>query len=143
MGKKGQLTVFILLGIFILAATAVFLYLRKDRTAFGIEESIPPEFQPIKIFVEDCLQQYTQSGVALLGTQGGYTYFPERIANNPDSTIAFTPNNPIRVPYWQYKGETRVPSIANMEQSLSDYLLGNIDRCLQDFAVFSQKFSIC
>ena len=142
MQKRGQLTVFLLIGIFILAATAVFLYLRKDRTELALTETIPPEFQPLKIYTEDCLQQYTQAAVLLLGTQGGYIHLPERIANNPDSTISFSPNNPIKVPYWQYGAERRVPTMGSMERAISDYLLGNLKTCLRSYAPFDEKFSV-
>ncbi|MBI1969946.1 hypothetical protein HYS48_04595, partial [Candidatus Woesearchaeota archaeon] len=69
--KRGQITVFIIIGIFLLAAVAVFLYLKQDRTGLEIEQAIPEEFMPIKHFVEECIQKYAQQGILLMGVQGG------------------------------------------------------------------------
>ncbi|MBI1969603.1 hypothetical protein HYS48_02820, partial [Candidatus Woesearchaeota archaeon] len=78
----------------------------------------------------------------LLGVQGGYLYFPPRIEANPESTISFSPDNRIKVPYWYYQGENRVPSLESMEKQLSSYINNNLPFCVNSFRDFKEKFFI-
>ncbi len=79
--KKGQITVFIIVGILILFTTAGILYFTKTVTTQKLEtakeptiSAVPVEFQPIQQYTENCLLQEGKSGLVLLGGQGGYIY---------------------------------------------------------------------
>ncbi|MBU0536512.1 MAG: hypothetical protein KKE20_06085 [Nanoarchaeota archaeon] len=139
MKKRGQLTVFIVIGIFLLAFLGVVLYFRHDRAIEELPEVIPEYLFPVKKYIDGCLDKTAHEGLLVLGAQGGYIYLPERIAYDPSAYVLF---GKIKIPLWYYKGMSRVPTIEVMEKELDRYISENIDRCLQDFDVLSEQYDI-
>ena len=120
--KKGQVTVFIIVGIALLFTFAGILYLTKTikggslitEEEFTVQE-VPQVFRPVFLFTEDCLTETAEIGLRVLGQQGGYIY--------PDLVGEYSENKPtdedgltlgaIKVPYWNYN------SIPNVEDKIS------------------------
>jgi len=77
--KKGQVTVFIILGIVILLAiTIVILYTQHAFDAAGDTEISKPillaaDVQKIRTHTEKCIETVAEKAVLILGLQGGYT----------------------------------------------------------------------
>ncbi|MFH1668484.1 MAG: hypothetical protein ABIA62_01005 [Candidatus Woesearchaeota archaeon] len=76
--RKGQVTIFMIIGIVLLFGSAIIFYIRGQVTQ-GTEggfapiiEEVPLEAQPLKIFVENCLKQKGTSGIERIGLHGGY-----------------------------------------------------------------------
>ncbi len=137
--KRGQITVFIIIGIFILAFLGVILYFRHEIAIEEPEEVVPEELMPVKLYIEDCLHSTVKDGVAILGMQGGYIYLPDRIRHDPTSYISM---GGAKVPYWFYRGRSRVPTIPGMEQEIDQYVEENIMGCIADFSALSDSFNI-
>jgi len=145
MKKRGQVTLFIILGIVLLLLISIILFLyQSQRTR---PEVIEPEFIPIKNYVEECIGVVTEEALDLLGTQGGYVEIPREIELDPNSYISFG-NGIVKVPFWYYLGTDRMPFLYKDEGSpsiqgqLENYITENIEICLDDFSVFEEQFTI-
>ena len=60
MRKKAQVTLFIIIGILIIALVGIGYYITSDtsRSELGVEETadVPQKVIPVKIFVDACLE---------------------------------------------------------------------------------------
>lgn len=136
--KRGQVTLFIILGILLLIALALVIIFRREITVFNPERVIPPEVASLVTFGDNCLQQISQDGLNLLAAQGGYIYLPDEIANNPLSHV----DAGLKIPYWQYLTQNRIPSLPLMQAQLSRYIEEHFNDCLDNFAPFQQEYDI-
>ena len=136
--NKGQVTIFIIIGIVIVALIVLFFSL-KDRIKIG---GIPAEFQPVEESYLSCINSFAKTGASILGEQAGYIYLPEF---EPGSK--YSPNSNqldvlgTAVPYWYYVSgnnlvREQVPNKAEMESQLEKYLDENL-KC--DFSSFVNR----
>ncbi|MBU4493481.1 MAG: hypothetical protein KKA61_03870 [Nanoarchaeota archaeon] len=78
--KRGQVTVYIILGIIILFLAILLFYFRgTTEEEMGMQElvraqKIPKEARPITNYVTTQLDDATKKGLLLIGMQGGYIY---------------------------------------------------------------------
>ncbi|MFH1682773.1 MAG: hypothetical protein ABIA37_03170 [Candidatus Woesearchaeota archaeon] len=134
-GRKGQITIFLIIGIVILAIFAGVFYLVSyfQKEQLTAEERIPESLSispRIKFFVESCLQEAAIPGIYLLGTQGGFIY-PDDI-----SQVLITEKSIIN--YGYLNGINQL-STAKMEEDIADYVEESINFCLDNFSVFQQE----
>lgn len=71
--KKGQITIFIIIGILIVSALTYFISV-KTKTS-SIEETpqiedVPEELQPVNAYVQGCIILTAKQGLKILGMQG-------------------------------------------------------------------------
>ncbi|MBW2995966.1 hypothetical protein KY332_01565 [Candidatus Woesearchaeota archaeon] len=143
MRKKGQITLFIILGIVLLLGIGLFLYLRQATTVFTPERVVPPELKPIDTFVSDCINNIATDGVNILGANGGFIRFPDEISSDQRSYLGGSPLFPsIKVPLWHFRGQTRYPSEDYMKEDLAHYIDQNLDECLSNLEPFQNQFTI-
>ena len=146
--QKGQVVVFIIVGIVILIAVAAYLYLQREELSLPDVEDIPEEFLPVREYVEECVRIVATQGVAILGVQGGYITIPAEISANPFSSLALTegnsgdPSSELRLPYWYYEGRNRVPTVDMMSEQLSSYIDQNIKHCLGSMDALQSQFDL-
>jgi hypothetical protein len=101
------------------------------------------EFEPVYSYFDSCIQNLAQSGLNILGTQGGYVQPPQFIPGSdkyPTSSQLDFFN--FAVPYWYYVSgngivREQVPQKSEMEKQLSDYINEHISEC--DFSAFLQE----
>ena len=77
MSKRGQVTVFIILGIVVVAAIGFFLYIggvftKEEMTGEEIERFVASQVEPVKKVVEDCVKKTLVDGILFVSIQGGY-----------------------------------------------------------------------
>ncbi|MAG73049.1 hypothetical protein CL620_01930, partial [archaeon] len=129
MQKRGQLTVFIVVGLILLLLLVGFFALQSSITTKGLEPEMPQDVSAIKLFVDGCLMQATGQAVRDVALRGGYVTPPE---------LALTQNQDI-VPYY-FKDETRhdtsLEFIANQVSLETQTKLGN---CIADFTTFEDQ----
>ena len=145
MKKRGQITVFIIVGIIILFTVALLLFVQREKiTEFLTEpiETVPSQYLPVKSFVEGCIENTATQGILLLGTQGGYISIPQWAQVDPKASILLTPDGAIRIPMWYYRDQPRVPTLISMQNELTTYIGRNIDLCLQNFTALADRFDI-
>ncbi len=134
--KRGQVTVFLVIGVVILFLAAGMFYMvsssQKDKMAVAEEETplsirIKPQ---LRMYVESCLKDTAVPGIFLLGMQGGVVY-PE----NPD-TILLTEEAIIN---YAYLNGVNQLDLGIMEEELNQYVEDSLPECLDGFAVFEKQ----
>jgi hypothetical protein len=119
--KKGQVSIFIIVAIAILAAIVIFFFLKGEM---GDVQST--EWETVESIILDCADDVTQDSLELIGVQGGfyneppYYYF--------DMEWAY-------IPYYYYEGELLMPENSVIEGELSDYVDDNLVGCLESFEI--------
>ncbi len=163
--RKGQVTVFIIIGILILFTFAAILYVTKTTTEEKITAEgepviaeVPQEFKPIQTYTENCLSQVAKRGLVILGQQGGYIY-PDLVGqySSTDPTEAEGLDlEPLAVPYWHYNSEQNPsnkvvynslkPALyskddpeMSIEAQLARFTKDNLDECLDDYISFQEE----
>jgi hypothetical protein len=141
--KKGQVTIFIIAGIVIVVGVLIFLWFRGTLSIVTLPASIQPAYTS---FIS-CIEDKTSEGVSLLEKQAGYIELPVFEPGN-----AFMPFSSrlnffgTMIPYWYYVSgnnvqKTQIPTKAQMETNLAEYINDNIQDCNYD-QYYSQGFDI-
>ncbi|MFH1641926.1 MAG: hypothetical protein ABIC04_03420 [Nanoarchaeota archaeon] len=138
--KRGQITIFIIMGLVIMLAVSYFIFIR-EKSIIQLEQ-INPELLPVQSFIETCIINTGKEGLTTLGLNGGYIYFPPYIEENPDSYISRSPTPELKNPYWWFDGISRVPTKEFMQDQISRYVTENLPECLNSFDVFSNKYEV-
>ena len=116
--KRSQITIFMIVGLFIIIGGAVFFYSAKKAPSIiepeiqVIREQAPIEFDPIKKYADDCVNSVGVEGLKIIGNQGGYISFTDRdlnsesfnIVQNPTESdaVSFESDSELNIPYWWY-----------------------------------------
>ncbi|MCX6747979.1 MAG: hypothetical protein NT076_00070, partial [Candidatus Pacearchaeota archaeon] len=136
--NKGQVTIFIILAIVIVAGVAGYLLLRDRITT----SSVPERFKQVEDYFSQCIQENTKMALGAMGEQAGYIYLPEFSPGNsyqPTSNMLNFLGT--AVPYWYYVSgnnliKEQVPTKQDMQDQLAGYLQENL-YC--DFSYFGQR----
>ncbi|MGY4884625.1 MAG: hypothetical protein ACP5NZ_03545 [Nanobdellota archaeon] len=124
MRNKGQVTIFIILAIFIVILVALVIIFWDDL----FKRQFPSEINPVYNTFKQCLEEDVALGINVLESQGGYIYLPKYEVGSeymPFSSQLDFLGNPI--PYWYYISgnnlvRTQVPSIDDMEKELAKFI---------------------
>ncbi len=135
MLKRGQITVFIVLGIIVLALT---LFIFAIYSQYSPKEISTAErgvldasnlAGPVKSYVESCIRNTAKEGILENGYSGGYFTLPER------STIDLFYN----VPYYKGYEQDYSPSDEVIASELGKYVDVLLNLCLDDFQPFKEQ----
>ncbi len=169
MKKRGQLTIFIILAILIIGIVFFSIFLIKNAQKKTIETkhkvSEPSaNFQPVKDYVETCLNKIGKEAFIKLGEHGGYIE-PEKFGlavPNDDfqvyfKSFNFMPGSKQTIPYWFYLegnpddcskgcrfGSERPPLYKeqgekSIQSQVDEYIDSHIEECLGKFESFTEK----
>ncbi len=161
--KKGQITVFIIIGLILLFVIGTVLYTTRIRVTKEIEAvrprvaEIPQQIQPLRDFVEACIKRVATDGLRKIGDQGGYIKPLPFVAGNPTEgeAVQFSPGaDPITAYWWYMKDKNdceqncqfdskrpllyRAQGGNSIEKQLDDYITANLRDCLGDFEAYRQ-----
>lgn len=113
--KKAQLTVFIIVGLFLVFSTGIFIYVKSQADNVKVPdvviERVPSEFQAVQSYVTDCLKTSAEEALIKIGEGGGYIDFSSRAIMSSDPTdknsnAAKSPGTTFQgakpIPYWYY-----------------------------------------
>ena len=144
MKKRGQITIFIILGIIILISIGIAVYFTTKETIKPIKKTpiIAEEVQPVYDYVVNCINEISKDGLTLLGQQGGYITIPTAIQRTPDSFVAADPRGVVKTPLWYYEGEDRTPPLNFMERELAAYIKKRLPECTGNFEAFKEQYNI-
>lgn len=131
---RGQMTLFILLAVIIVAIVALF-FIFKGRIGGG---GIPSDMEPVYNTFIECLKEDLATGVNVLESQGGYVYLPDYEEGSeymPFSSQLNFLGNPL--PYWYYVSgnnieREQVPSKEDMEKELERFIETETRACYFD-----------
>lgn len=155
--KRGQVTLFVLLGIALLLIVLLFLFLRH-RNAEPVMENIPAEFQPVQEHVQDCLRLTTIDALKSLAMHGGYldpldpketgrAYYLDPYQPTASELLRLNPaDNESSIPYYYYLAgqndcllcllNSLAPTKEHMEAMARKYVLKHLNECI-NFGIFS------
>jgi len=135
-GKRGQVTVFIIIAIIIVVGVIGYMIFRNTL----MDQVVPKDLEPVYAYYLGCIEEEARLGAIIMGEQAGYIEPPDF---NPGSSYMPFSNQldfmGIGVPYWYYVsgngvvGE-QVPDKSLMEDQLGDFIEEGIGRC--DFSSF-------
>lgn len=167
--KKGQLTVFIIIGIVLLFSTALGLYVKKSVSSYSTPvdvalEQVPQEIKPIQTYVSNCVELTAKEAIRKIGVQGGYLDASGLVVNDAQPStaeaISMSPGSEVKVPYWYYMKspndcETgcefntkqlplfRTAGTGNsIEEQIDKYVKEKLSSCLANFIPFKQQFEV-
>ncbi len=136
MAKRGNVSVFIIIGLFILLVIAMLISMQTGL--IPMFKFTPKELQPIKAYTQTCIQDTAEQGISIMSVQGGYIELPEDMRINPDTYI----NLGFKIPLWLYMGKNKRPSIQEMQNELSSYIDRNLPACLNSYEPFQDQYEI-
>lgn len=162
--KRGQITLFVILAIVVLLIVGFFIYLNYQNNISIVEgpdrTTVSEKFEPLQLFVEDCMESVARDAIVQLGKHGGYidpndAYMSGRVFygnadDQSDSDMAYLSDDIDKaMPYWYYSynyGDctdcmmmSQAPYIDEMERQISIYVTENINICLDGFQNFLQQ----
>ena len=167
-GRKGQITIFIILGIIILFAVALVVYVKNSYNTVRppVQELVVDEqVRPIQLYVTDCLNTISKEALVKLGQSGGYIEFSGMKVDIRPYQSDVLVSEPLYLPYWYYDKSCEQSSLGclvirnppvcsnsvkcvlpyqgdnSMEEQLNHYVENNMNKCL-DFTSFSDRFDI-
>ena len=169
--KKAQVTLFIILGIVIIFSTAIIIFIKQQvreeiPAAPVITEKVPTQFEPLKIYIDDCISITAQNAVYLIGAHGGYigltpeyqmytgeSFDVDLAGLNPTEKEGLTMAADWQVPYWHYMNSPndcsgtctfdskrppllRTEGKGSIEEQIDKYVSENLKGCLGDYGPF-------
>lgn len=138
--RSGQVTVFIIIGLVLMLATAlVIYYTSKQLPEFEEAILVPKEAKPVHDFITNCLDITAKNALTKLGVQGGYLTIPPIIERTPPSHIPLDPAGTFKTPLWYYEGQDRTPSLEQIQQDLNMHITNELRTCTQNFRTFEQE----
>jgi hypothetical protein len=142
--KRGQITLFIIIGLILLVSISIVIYLTTQKITKPIEAAVivPEDIQPVYDYIDSCAKNIAHEGLGLLGLQGGFIQLPGIIERTPTAYIPIDSANYFKVPLWYYEGEDRTPSLGYMEREISRHLNSNMKDCTGDFEPFKDRYVI-
>jgi hypothetical protein len=124
MDRKGQITLFIIIGAVLVIMTALIIFVVKGPTIIEEREKLPS----IQAYIENCLEEVSLDAAYLLAEQGGYIYFDSQPVYHDEIVAA----------YHYYEGEDVTVTKEAMEDHISAYVSLNLNRCLDDFSAYER-----
>ncbi len=165
--KRGQVTVFIIIGLILLLVIGSVLYIFRREATKPFEAARPrvaevsQDVQPLKDFVESCIQRMATDGLRKIGDQGGYIDTSMLSYNSYSPTegesVQFTPEAGPNVAYWWHmksKNKCAPPNCIfdskrpplyrsggslSIESQLDRYVTSNLKECLGNFQDFIKR----
>jgi hypothetical protein len=137
--SKGQVTVFIILGLLMLIAVALVLLL-QTRISTIENELAPTEKGKVESFISSCIKNVGEEALLQLGAQGGYIEIPEQISSDPGLHLPVSPFT--LIPYWAYGEVNAIPPIEEIKERIDIYVENNLRSCLFEMEVFQEVFDI-
>lgn len=165
--KKGQVTIFIIIGIILVISIGVFIYLYQAKVVRPFEEVVvpsveraPAEIRPVQDYVASCVETVGRDALQRVGDYGGYVGSSQFLYNpfmpTEGDAVQFSPDSGLIVPYWWYlkspndcTGECEFSSLRpalrraggriSIEAQLDEYVNENLKNCLAGFPSFVEQ----
>jgi hypothetical protein len=117
MKKRGQVTIFVIIAIMIVAGI-LGTYLLRDKITNALS-NVPLELQPVTNEIQNCVENTLQDGTKFVGLQGGYIIPPENALETNFSYIA----------YGYYLGNNTLASKTTIESEIAKYIELTLPYC--------------
>ncbi len=117
MGKRGQVTIFIIIAIILVGSVSLFFVFRDRLGSSRFNDD------PIYLFIESCIEDTGKDAIYYIIQNGGY------LDPIPLSTSG-------GVPYYYYADKNYMPSKDRIEKEISSYLEETLSYCTDGFVNF-------
>jgi len=128
MNKKGQITIFIIVGIVLLIAFGLIFFL-KGKVFKASEDIFDTKTESIETYVWGCVESVSENAVYYVGTQGGY-------ANIPAPKMRFYWRE---IPYYMYENKNTMPTKETIEKEISKFIDYWLPVCLDNLSIFKEQ----
>ena len=161
--KRGQITVFIIIGLIVLFIIGTVLYITRTEVLRDFETDRPgvvkvlQQVQPLQDLVVSCIDRLGTDGLRKIGDSGGYIDTGQ-LSYNPASptegdAVQFSPGAGPIVAYWWYMKskntceqncifDSKRPQLRgsglSIENQLSEYVTDNLRGCLGNFEEYTK-----
>jgi hypothetical protein len=125
MHKRGQVTLFVVIGIVVIVVIALFLVLNKKISKEGISESVVSEGEEIYEFTQDCVEEVGEASLVLIAKQGGRYKDVENFISYDGREIADYCMN--------------IPSDIKIIDEINLYFQDNFVKCLDYYSQFENS----
>ena len=134
MQKKGQTTLFAILGLTILLVVVLYsasIYLLKEKPSEQVKQSAieAQQDQPIKAFIDSCVEQTSKLSIFFFGFVGG-DLDPAAYSNFFSYDVHY------KIPYLYYSGKTHALTQEFVEKTLERYVDTKLKKCISGFEQF-------
>ena len=142
--RKSQITIFVIIAVLIVVAIGIVFFVQSSlNKTHDTNPVIQTGSENIAGFVTNCLKLTAEEGLVVIGRQGGYYNF------NSEPNVAYSGNDGeqgnlltelgnINVPYY-YDGVLNIPGKQDIADQLSLYIQENLNNCIKDFSIYTQK----
>lgn len=133
--KRGQITVFIILGILLLLGVGFAIYMQGRAEKLPIETA--PRFDrmdpnALQKYVEECIAETTTSGAYIIAAQGGYVA-PKSSEFHGDAgdglPMHYYTDEGV-VPFVLYENDSTLRPLAEVSRALERYVAAELSNCL-------------
>ena len=131
VNRKGQITIFILLGVVISIGVSLIFFIDnnvQENSEIAKTYELSLNIAPIKSYVESCIKDVGKKGLIFIGKHGGYYNLPEPSLND----------DYFKLPYYFFENLDLSPSIEIIQNEFSYYINENLLLCLNDFNEFKE-----
>ncbi len=131
MRNKGQVTIFVIIAIILVAALAFYLLFRSQSSI----TKVPSAMESVYTAFLSCLEEDLMTGEDILMSHGGYIDIPELELGSPYMPFSSQLNFlGMSIPYWYYISasnveKNQIPSISEMEKELETFIEDQIFDC--------------
>ena len=131
--KKGQITIFIIIGIVLLVAVGFLFYYQTQIVERGDIQrifSFGLDVTPIEQYVQSCLKTVSLDAIENISEQGGYY--------NLDNVLS-TDSSLYSTAYYFYEDRVLIPNKKKVEEEIENYINEHILFCISDFDAFREQ----
>jgi len=125
MEKRGQVSIFIVLGIIVLVVIGGSIYLTREPDRV-IESSIQGD--PVRKHVEECLDLVSLRGLELIGIYGGYT-------DGEGKDVLSYLNGNLESVYWLDESSLKAPKFSDIREEFERFIEKDMGECV-NFGLF-------
>ncbi|HLC90468.1 MAG TPA: hypothetical protein VJI15_01750 [Candidatus Nanoarchaeia archaeon] len=140
VGKQGQVTLFIIIGLVLLLVMILVISLRKELVSFATEEIIPTTKGKVESLITSCMLDIGDDVLFRLGLQAGYLDVPVQIADDPNLRLKVSPFQ--TVPYWAYGNQLFIPSLLQIKEDVDRYMEANLRDCVLALQPFQETYEL-
>jgi uncharacterized protein (UPF0333 family) len=126
ISKRGQITVFIVVGIILVLAVGIVFGVRSSTENIGDEQITPIFDSSVKNYVEACIETTAEKALKYVSLHGGYYELP--LLTNFKSNL----------PYYLYQGNDNSISKEELEKQISLYMDNELFFCIRNFNLFKK-----
>ncbi|MCF7798316.1 hypothetical protein K9M74_00265 [Candidatus Woesearchaeota archaeon] len=166
--KRGQVTLFVIVGAIILLAAALVFFVSRQVTEDrpGVKEpEVSLEARPAMELIERCLEQTAKEALVNVGKRGGALTVSPVLAEPSyrGESVSFAPNT---IPFWRYLANCDNPSGCeqskqyplcdpasdncfgvlagdnSIEEQLEEYVITHVDSCVNDFVGLNEVYNL-